>query len=185
VSSSPAERVALIAIDRELRIRQESEKENEEPMQEKQRRVSAATRARWDHRDRMAANMGEENKKRPKRKRGKSLTRPEDYHPAIVRQGSETNLSKYVVYLSIMTRCRLFIQYCKKHSQIITSRFFLCMYDSLSASRQSLGSLPTTTTTARRSLNYGLSSKAAMASSRSASNLSASSIPANSRKPWK
>ena len=79
VESSPAERVALIALDRETRVKHEAEKENE-PVE--RRRLSAATRARLEHKEKMA-NMADsaDDSSPTRRRRWKSQGRG-DYHPA-------------------------------------------------------------------------------------------------------
>ena len=87
VESSPAERVALIALDRDTRARHEAEKENEPG---ERRRLSAATRARLEHKEKMA-NMGDsaDDSSPTRRRRGKSQGRGV-YHPANIQSKSQT-----------------------------------------------------------------------------------------------
>ncbi len=101
VESSPAERMALIALDSEMRQRQEAEKENDAPAP---RRVSAATRARQEQRQRMAQLAVDENAAPPRqrRMRTKSLGRGE-YHPAVVmRQKSEIASGVYLKHIQVL-----------------------------------------------------------------------------------
>ena len=102
VESSPQERAALLALDRELRARHEDEKENEPA---EQRRLSAATRARLAHREKMA-NMADsaDDTSPTRRRRWKSQGRGE-YHPVTVQckaQGQTDHRSLAAQFMTLV-----------------------------------------------------------------------------------